>query len=204
MNSLTRAWRQFRFGRKFSKCGKRCVFFGKHYQFEGNIEVGDHCRFRDNVILRTEKDGKIIFNSRTGAANYVIIEATKHVEIGSMTWLSEFVVIRDTTHLVHGTTEHWRYTPHVAMPVTIGQDCWIGSRVYIGPGVTIGRGVVIGSGSVIKERETIGDYEIWAGVPARRLMSRTDPVAPERQAQYDALFAKFGVGEDRYNFEKSG
>ena len=36
-----------------------------------------------------------------------------------------------------------------ALPITIGDNCWIGAGVTICPGVTIGSGCVIGAGSVI-------------------------------------------------------
>lgn len=36
-----------------------------------------------------------------------------------------------------------------ALPITIGDNCWIGANVVVCPGVTIGSGCVIGAGSVV-------------------------------------------------------
>ena len=55
-------------------------------------------------------------------------------------------------------------------PVKIGNDVWIGCKVVVLPGVTIGNGVVIGAGSVVTKN--IPDYEVWGGVPARKIKSR--------------------------------
>jgi acetyltransferase-like isoleucine patch superfamily enzyme len=55
---------------------------------------------------------------------------------------------------------------------TIGHDVWIGINSIIKHGVTIGTGVVIGAGSVVTKN--IPPYEIWAGVPARKIKSRFD------------------------------
>ena len=47
----------------------------------------------------------------------------------------------------------------------IGNDVWIGENVLIKGGVKIGNGAIIGMGSIVTKN--VGDYEIWAGNPAR-------------------------------------
>jgi tetrahydrodipicolinate N-succinyltransferase len=42
-----------------------------------------------------------------------------------------------------------RRTLESALPITIGDDCWIGGNTVICPGITIGNGCVIGAGSVV-------------------------------------------------------
>lgn len=54
----------------------------------------------------------------------------------------------------------------------IGDDVWIGCNVVIRRGVTVHRGAVIGAGSVVTR--DVGPYEIWAGVPARKIKQRFD------------------------------
>lgn len=196
MNSITRTWRTWSHARKFAKLGKGCRFPGRFLHVDGHVELGDYCRFRDNVILRTHKDGKIIFGNRSGASFYVIMEATHLIQIGDFTGIAEFTVIRDTDHAVHGTTEHWRYTPQISKPVIIGDNCLIGSRCYIGPGVTIGDGAVIAPGSVVTR--DVGPYEIWAGYPARKVAHRTENTPAARVRQYQELVAQYGLKEDRY------
>lgn len=55
-------------------------------------------------------------------------------------------------------------------PVIIENDVWIGARVTILPGVHVGNGAVIGAGSVVTKN--VGDYEVWAGNPAKFIKSR--------------------------------
>ena len=55
---------------------------------------------------------------------------------------------------------------------TIGNDVWIGECAMIKAGVKIGNGAVIGMGSVVTK--DVGDYEIWAGNPARLIRKRFD------------------------------
>jgi len=55
-------------------------------------------------------------------------------------------------------------------PVRIGSDVWIGCNVVIMPGVTINDGAVIGAGSVVTKN--IPAFEVWGGVPAKKLKVR--------------------------------
>ncbi len=52
-----------------------------------------------------------------------------------------------------------------AMPVTIGNNCWIGGGVTILPGVTIGDNVTIGAGSIVVKDIPSGCVAV--GNPAR-------------------------------------
>lgn len=52
----------------------------------------------------------------------------------------------------------------------IGNDVWIGNNVIIKAGVQIGNGSIIGMGSVVTKN--VGNYEIWAGNPAKLIRLR--------------------------------
>lgn len=54
--------------------------------------------------------------------------------------------------------------------VVIGDDVWIGCNAVVLPGVTIGTGAIIGAGSVVTR--DVPPYEVWAGVPARKIKDR--------------------------------
>ncbi|MGL4861564.1 MAG: CatB-related O-acetyltransferase [Cetobacterium sp.] len=56
------------------------------------------------------------------------------------------------------------------LKTTIGNDVWIGSDVKIIGGINIGDGVVIGAGSLVTK--DIPSYEIWAGIPAKKIKDR--------------------------------
>lgn len=196
MNRITSAWRNFWYGRKFARLGRGCRFVGKDVTIDGHVEAGDFCRFRGNIIMRTNEQGRIMLADRVGILNFCIIEAAELVQIGAWTALTEFVVIRDTTHLVRGTDAKWALTPRITKPVIIGSGCWIGSRTYIGPGITIGDGAVVGVGSVVTK--DIPPFEVWAGAPARFLYHRTKDVPPEVQAETDRLIAEQGIRPNRY------
>lgn len=199
MSAIARHYKNWYYGRKFAKRGKRFRFTGHYMEIDGHVEIGDHCRFRNNVILRTHKDGKIIFGDRSGASWNVVIESTTLVQIGMGTGIAENTVIRDTNHLVHGNDQPWRYTPHIAEPIIIGEICFIGSGCYIGPGVTIGDGAVIAHGSIVTKN--VGPLEIWSGAPARKIAHRTEGVPETILKRNQELFALYGIKDDRYGYE---
>lgn len=59
-----------------------------------------------------------------------------------------------------------------ALPITIGNNCWLGGDVKILPGVTIGEGTVIGAGSIVTH--DIPDHVVAVGNPCRVLRSIQD------------------------------
>lgn len=63
--------------------------------------------------------------------------------------------------------------------IFIGHDVWIGADVIILPNVkNIGNGAVIGAGSVVTK--DIGEFEIWAGNPARKIGERFDNITKQK------------------------
>lgn len=76
------------------------------------------------------------------------------ITIGSDVLVAPNVQIYTATHPVDfeerlPVTECGRGRNTFALPVSIGNGCWIGGGATILPGVTIGRGSVIGAGSVV-------------------------------------------------------
>jgi len=201
MNSLVRMWRQWNHSRKFVKCGKKCSFRGRFLEVDGHVEVGDYCKIRNNVTLRTNDGGKIILDTYAGISYHCYIEARTVIKIGRFTGIAEYTVIRDTNHAVIGTADHWRLTPYISLPIVIGDGCMISSTCYIAPGVAIGDGAVIAQHSVVTR--DVGPFEVWAGNPARKVAHRTRGVSESLQKRYDALLNNFGLRENRHGFDEA-
>ena len=60
--------------------------------------------------------------------------------------------------------------PENDQPVVIEEDVWCGANVTILKGVTIGRGSVIAAGAAVTKN--VGEYEVWGGVPAKKIKNR--------------------------------
>lgn len=66
-------------------------------------------------------------------------------------------------------------------PIIIEDDVWFGVNVTVLKGVTIRRGAIIAAGAVLTQ--SVGEFEIWGGVPARKLRDRPHD---ERRAAEEA------------------
>jgi acetyltransferase-like isoleucine patch superfamily enzyme len=60
---------------------------------------------------------------------------------------------------------------HLTAPIVFGTNTLCSAHVVVTRGVTIGDGVVVGANAVVTS--DIPPYEIWAGVPARKIKERT-------------------------------
>lgn len=54
--------------------------------------------------------------------------------------------------------------------IILEEDVWLGVNVVVLKGVKIGRGAIVAAGSIVNK--SIPQYEIWAGVPARKVSER--------------------------------
>ncbi|MCC6143326.1 MAG: acyltransferase [Candidatus Hydrogenedentes bacterium] len=192
---LTEKWYSWRNVRQFRRRGIRNRFPFPKLHVDGHAEIGDMCRFRDGVILRTQGQGRIIMGSRSGFSWNCVADATELIQIGDRTGIAENVVIQDYTVELLGNTDRPGRARRVSKPVHIGNDVFIGSSCFIGPGVTIGDGAIIAHHSVVTR--DVGSNEIWDGRPARRMAHRTEGVPDKVRAEVEALIAEQGVALDR-------
>ena len=102
--------------------------YGRNIYIGNNVSVNMNCTFVDcNKI--TIGDNVLI------ASNVQLYTATHPVELAE-----RYVANLETEQLIRCT---------YALPIKIGNGCWLGGGVIVLPGVTIGDGSVIGAGSVV-------------------------------------------------------
>ena len=92
------------------------------------------------------------------------------------------VVIGDRVNIQHNVTlgraDVWEWEVPGDHPlIVVGDDVWLCAGAVVlataARPVTIGRGSVIAANAVLTS--STGEWEIWAGVPARRVSARKDP-----------------------------
>jgi serine acetyltransferase len=98
------------------------------------------------------------------------------VTLGRYAMLAPEVVIIGGDHRIDvpGTPILFSGRPELARTV-IGADAWIGFRAIIMAGVTVGRGAIVAAGAVVTH--DVPPYEIYAGVPARKIGERFESAA---------------------------
>lgn len=105
--------------------------------------------------------------------NCTFVDCNK-ITIGDNVLLASNVQLYTATHpveLSERLTPDWNldddqyFCRTYALPITIGNGCWLGGGVIVLPGVTIGNGCVIGAGSVVTK--DIPENSLAVGNPCR-------------------------------------
>lgn len=120
--------------------------YGRNIYLGNNVSVNMNCTFVDCNKITIGDDVLI-------ASNVQLYTATHPVE------LSE----RLTPNQEMGAEQYFCRT--YALPIKIGNGCWLGGGVIVLPGVTIGDGSVIGGGSVVTK--DIPENSLAVGNPCR-------------------------------------
>jgi acetyltransferase-like isoleucine patch superfamily enzyme len=76
----------------------------------------------------------------------------------------------DKTYGIVNETELSEIEGAYSKPIIIGNDVWIAAGVQVLRGVNVGDGAVLGGGTIITK--DVPPYEIWAGVPAKKIGQR--------------------------------
>lgn len=118
------------------------------------IEPPFHCDYGYNIMC----GDNVYFN-----VNCVVLDSAP-IHIGSHVFFGPNVHLYTASHPVEAEL---RKTVSIALPIVIGDDCWIGGNTVICPGITIGKGCVIGAGSVVTKN--IPDNTLAAGNPAKAI-----------------------------------
>ena len=139
--------------------GARCIIeHGVFFRFDGPWKLGPTMVVGDDVFIGTGCE----FNFQCKIA------------IGNRCLIASGCRFIDHDHAVSKPdpgTKKKPEQPRLA-PITLDEGVWIGVNCVILRGVTIGRGAIIGAGAVITK--SVGEYEIWAGVPARKIGMRPE------------------------------
>lgn len=150
----------------------------KNSNVSKSAKLTHHIQFIDSSIKRYSYVGE-----------YSIIVDT---EIGAFCSIADNCIIGGPAHAIHfvSTSPVFVRGRNIfgcnlsnnefdgCLKTRIGNDVWIGSGAMIKAGVSIGNGSIIGMGSVVTH--DIGDYEIWAGNPARLIRKRFETSVSDR------------------------
>lgn len=120
--------------------------YGRNIYLGNNVSVNMNCTFVDCNKIQIG-DNVLI------ASNVQLYTATHPVELSQ----------RLTPDWNPGSEQYFCQT--YALPIKIGNGCWLGGGVIVLPGVTIGDGSVIGAGSVVTK--DIPPNSLAAGNPCR-------------------------------------
>ncbi|WP_154124400.1 acyltransferase [Grimontia hollisae] len=152
----------------------RFVYIGRRVNLSSNIKIGD--------------------------CSYI----GQYTYIGPDVYIGNFALFSDNINFVG----HDHIFSNSTLPVilsgvpstiqtNIGDDVWLGHGVTVMRGVTIGHGVIVAANSVVTK--DIPDYEIWGGIPARKIRDRFSSLEQQEHSSFldDYRNGKIKLQHDR-------
>lgn len=137
------------------------------------ITLGDGCEIYDYVVIRSVGgDGDIMMGSCCYINPGCVLYSGNGITFGDYVLLAPGVKVVPTNHAFTARDKPIRQQGFMASKggVVCEDDVWVGANATLLDGTYIEQGAIIAAGSVVKGR--VPSYEIWGGVPAKRIGTR--------------------------------
>ena len=139
------------------------------------VVVGARCILENDIFFKYDgfwlPGPSIVVSSRVFIGRGCEFNIRRRIEIGSDCLIASGCKFIDHDHelTVGAGPMHSLSCPEA--PIRLEEDVWLGVNVVVLKGVTIGQGAVVGAGAVVTK--SVPPYEIWAGIPARKIGQRS-------------------------------
>jgi acetyltransferase-like isoleucine patch superfamily enzyme len=134
------------------------------------IAIGAGSKLFEFVVIRAVGGtGDVMIGERCMINPHCVLYSGSGITIGNDVALAPGVQIVPANHAYHRRDipiAQQGFLPSKG-GVRIGDDVWIGANAVLLDGADIGTGTVIAAGAVVSS--TVPPFEIWGGVPARKI-----------------------------------
>ncbi len=113
---------------------------------------------------------RLTIGARSTIGQHCYLDARSGIRVESDVSVSREAALLTATHKPNDP----EFAAELA-PVHLERRCWVGMRALIMPGVRVGEGAVVAAGAVVTG--DVEPYAIVAGVPARPLSKRREPMS---------------------------
>ena len=137
------------------------------------VAIGSNCVLQPDIFFNYDHfwtpGPSIIVGNRVFVGRGVEFNIRERIEVGDDSLIASGCTFVDHDH---GTAAGMMMNaqPAESCPIAVGRGAWIGANCVVLKGAQIGEGAVIGAGSVVTK--AVPPFEIWCGVPARRIGKR--------------------------------
>ncbi|MFA5029973.1 MAG: acyltransferase [Patescibacteria group bacterium] len=141
------------------------IFHPKNVFLQNDVYVGH------DTILKGYHENSLIIEEGSWIGQQCFFHSAGGIHIGKHVGIGPGVKILTSSHALDELDKPIMLAKKLIMKsVTVYDGVDIGVNAVLLPGVTVGKGAQIGAGAVVTR--DIPNYEIWAGVPAKKIGSR--------------------------------
>ncbi|HEY3329604.1 MAG TPA: acyltransferase [Capsulimonadaceae bacterium] len=133
------------------------------------IKIGNRVHISERVDIQALPGAEVIIEDDCWFNHDISIVARGKVTIGYRALLAPYCYLIDHDHGIAGH-DPIRLQEFVIAPVVIGPEVWLGLGATVLKGVTVGDGAVVAARAVVNK--SIPPFEIWGGIPAKRIGER--------------------------------
>jgi len=166
-------FRKLRYTALGMEIGSKTVLPKLHTTWPNQVKIGNRCQFENDIVFKydgTWKPGKsIIIGDNVFIGTKAEFNIRISISVGSNSLIASGCRFIDHDH---GSKlgELIRTQAGPEKKIVLGEDVWLGCNVVVLKGVTIGNGAIVAAGAIVNKN--IPAYEIWGGVPAKKLGER--------------------------------
>ena len=156
---------------QFRKLGENVIFEKGVLVFHPeNIEIGDNVYIGHYTILKGYYKNLMVIGDHTWIGQQCFLHSAGGLYIGKAVGIGPRVIILTSQHRPVERDIPVYLSQLEFSEVILEDGCDIGAGAIILPGVKIGKGAIIGAGAVVTR--DVPPFEVWIGVPARKLRER--------------------------------
>jgi acetyltransferase-like isoleucine patch superfamily enzyme len=142
-------------------------------EWPSSVTIGRNCSIQNNTTFWIQspfkKENKIIIGDNVFIGKNTEFNCCTCIRIGNNCLIASSTVFVDSSHTFY-RDELICEQPPILKEILVDEDVWIGTGSKILSGIHLGKGCIIGAGAVVNK--SVPPYEIWAGVPAKKIGER--------------------------------
>ena len=157
------------------KLGRGTTLPKIHLTWPHQVSLGAECVLEHGIYFKYDgiwaPGPSIVLHDRVFLGFGCEFNARRRIEIGADCLIASGCKFIDHDHGATRRDLPMRLQAEGAeAEIVLAADVWLGANVVVLKGVRIGRGAIVAAGAVVTTN--IPEYEIWGGVPARKIGQR--------------------------------
>ena len=140
------------------------------------VSLGSRCIIEHDITFKFDGPWRpgpsIVVGNGTFIGAGCEFNIHEKIVIGNLSMIAAGCRFVDTDHGFSERSLPMMHQQTTKAPIRIEDDVWVGANAVILKGVTIGHGSIVGAGAVVTK--SIPEFEIWGGVPAKKIGVRPD------------------------------